>query len=46
VFGPRLIWFGILHFIAAALIIGRLLLPLGAWCIALGVAAIAAGLGQ
>jgi len=43
VFGPRLIWFGILHFIAAGLIIGRLLLPLRAWCIPLGLAVIAAG---
>lgn len=45
VFGPRFIWFGILHFIAAALVIGRLLLPLGTGCIALGLAAIAVGLG-
>ena len=44
-FGPRFIWFGILHFIAAALVIGRLLLPLGTGCIALGLAAIAVGLG-
>lgn len=43
-FGPRYVWFGILHFIAAALLIGRMLVPLGAWNLALGVAAIAAGL--
>ena len=44
VFGPRFIWFGILHFVAVALIIVRLLAPLGAWNLALGVAALAAGL--
>jgi uncharacterized membrane protein len=43
VFGPRFIWMGILHFIAAALIIGRLTLPLGAWNIVLGLGAIVAG---
>lgn len=43
VFGPRYIWFGILHFIAAALIIGRAALPLGMWNIALGVAVIVVG---
>jgi uncharacterized membrane protein len=43
VFGPRFIWFGILHFIAAALILGRLLLPLKTWCIPLGLAVILAG---
>jgi uncharacterized membrane protein len=43
VFGPRFIWFGILHFIAAALLIGRLLLPLGLWNLPLGLGAIAAG---
>jgi uncharacterized membrane protein len=43
VFGPRYIWIGILHFIAAALIVGRLALPLGAWNLALGVVAIVAG---
>jgi uncharacterized membrane protein len=43
VFGPRFVWMGILHFIAAALIIGRLALPLGAWNIALGIAAFAFG---
>ena len=44
VFGPRFIWFGILHFIAVALIAGRLLVPLGAWNLALGAGAIALGL--
>lgn len=38
-FGPRFIYFGILHFIAAALIIARLLAPLGAWNLLLGAAA-------
>ncbi len=42
-FGPRYIWFGILHFIAAALIIGRAALPLGVWNIVLGIAVIVAG---
>jgi uncharacterized membrane protein len=37
-FGPRLIWFGILHFIAVALIIVRLLRPLGPWNVALALA--------
>jgi uncharacterized membrane protein len=32
-----------LHFIAAGLIVGRLLLPLRAWCIPLGLAVIVAG---
>jgi len=40
--GPRFIWFGILHFIALALLIGRLLAPLGAWNLLLGAACIAA----
>jgi uncharacterized membrane protein len=44
VFGPRFIWFGILHFIAAALLLVRPLLGLGAWNIALGIAAVVAGL--
>lgn len=44
VFGPRFIWFGILHFIAVALILVRLLIPLGAWNLALGTVALAAGL--
>lgn len=42
-FGPRYIWFGILHFIAAALILGRAALPLGIWNIALGIAVIVVG---
>jgi uncharacterized membrane protein len=44
VFGPRFIWFGILHFIAAALLLVRPLVRLGALNLALGAAAIAAGL--
>jgi uncharacterized membrane protein len=43
VFGPRLIFFGILHFIAVALLLGRLLLPLGLWNPVLGLLAIALG---
>lgn len=43
-FGPRFIWFGILHFIAVALILVRLLIPLGGWNLALGTVALAAGL--
>jgi len=44
VFGPRWIQFGILHFIAVALILARLLLPLGLANLALGVVALAFGL--
>jgi uncharacterized membrane protein len=44
VFGPRVIWFGILHFVAAALIIVRPLVRLGTWNLALGVGIIAVGL--
>jgi uncharacterized membrane protein len=44
VFGPRFIWFGILHFIAVALVIARLSVPLGAWNLLLGAAALAFGL--
>ncbi len=44
VFGPRYVWFGILHFIAAALVLARPLVALGAWNFALGAAAIAVGL--
>lgn len=43
-FGPRYVWFGILHFIAAALLLVRPLVALGAWNFALGAAAIAVGL--
>jgi len=43
VFGPRFVWMGILHFIAAALVIGRLALPLAAWNIPLGIAVFAFG---
>lgn len=43
-FGPRFIWFGILHFIAVALILVRLVVPLGVWNLALGCAALAAWL--
>ena len=44
VFGQRFIYFGILHFVAAALLIARPLLTLKAWNIALGAACIAIGL--
>jgi uncharacterized membrane protein len=44
VFGPRFIWFGILHFIAVALLLARPLVRLGPWNLALGAAALAAGL--
>lgn len=44
VFGPRFVWFGILHFIAAALLVARPLVPLGPWNLALGAAALAFGL--
>jgi len=44
VFGPRWIQFGILHLIAVALILARLLLPLGLWNLALGVLALVLGL--
>jgi uncharacterized membrane protein len=43
-FGPTFVWFGILHFVAAALIPARLATPLGAWNIALGLGAAALGL--
>jgi uncharacterized membrane protein len=43
-FGPRFIYFGVLHFVAAALLLARPLLALGPWNLALGVAAVAAGL--
>jgi uncharacterized membrane protein len=44
-FGPRLIWFGVLHFVAAALVIARPLPALGAWNVALGAALAALGIG-
>jgi uncharacterized membrane protein len=43
-FGPRLIWFGILHFAAAALVLGRPLARLGVGCLGLGAIAVAIGL--
>jgi hypothetical protein len=44
VFGPRLIYFGILHFVAAALLIARPLLRLGAANILLGAICVFVGL--
>jgi uncharacterized membrane protein len=44
VFGPRFIWFGILHFIAAALLLARPLLRLGVWNLALGAVVLLFGL--
>ena len=44
VFGPRYIWFGILHFIAVALVLARPLVRLGAWNLMLGVIVLAFGL--
>jgi uncharacterized membrane protein len=44
VFGPRFIYFGILHFVAAALLLAKPLLQLGAWNIALGAACVVFGL--
>jgi uncharacterized membrane protein len=41
-FGPWFIYFGILHFIAAGLIIARLLAPLAAWNLLLAAAALIA----
>jgi uncharacterized membrane protein len=43
VFGPRFIYFGILHFIAAALLIARPAIRLGAWNLPLGAMVIAVG---
>jgi uncharacterized membrane protein len=43
-FGNRFIFFGILHYVAAALILVRPLVPLGRWNIALGIAALGVGL--
>jgi len=42
--GPRLIWFGILHFIAVALILARFAVPLGRANIVLGIFVLALGL--
>ena len=44
VFGPRFIWFGILHFVAAALLLVRPLVRFGAWNLTLGAAVLAVGL--
>jgi uncharacterized membrane protein len=44
VFGPRFIWFGILHFIAAALVLARPLVRIGPWNLLLGLALVAIGL--
>ncbi|MDQ3188903.1 MAG: DUF1624 domain-containing protein [Pseudomonadota bacterium] len=44
VFGPRLIYFGILHFAAASLLMARPLLRISAWNIALGAVCVLAGL--
>ncbi len=44
VLGPRFIYFGILHFVAAALLIARPLLRLGVWNVVLGAACLALGL--
>ena len=44
VFGPRLIYFGILHFAAASLLMARPLLRLSAWNIALGAVCVLVGL--
>ncbi len=43
-FGPRLIWFGILHFVAVALLLGRALASLGPLNALVGVALLALGL--
>ena len=45
VFGQRFIYFGILHFVTAALLLVRPLLRLRAWNIALGIVCVAIGLG-
>ncbi len=42
-FGPRLIWFGILHFVALALLLTRPLPALGALNLVIGTAAVALG---
>ena len=43
-FGPRWIWFGVLHFVAAALLLGRPLQRFGAWNLAFGAVLLAIGL--
>jgi uncharacterized membrane protein len=43
-FGPRFIWFGILHFVAVALLLGRPLHRLGALNVMLGCVVLAIGL--
>jgi uncharacterized membrane protein len=42
IFGPRFIWFGILHFIATALLLARPLVRVGVWNLALAAAALIA----
>jgi len=44
VFGPRYIWFGVLHFVAVALVLARPLVRLGRWNFVLAGAALALGL--
>jgi uncharacterized membrane protein len=44
VFGPRFIWFGILHFVAAALVLARPLVRLGPWNLLIGAVVLAFGL--
>jgi uncharacterized membrane protein len=44
VFGPRFIWFGILHFVAVALVLARPLVRFGPWNLLLGLGVIAFGL--
>ncbi len=44
VFGQRFIYFGILHFVAAALVLARPLLRLKAWNVVLGIVCIVIGL--
>ena len=44
IFGPRFIWFGILHFVAAALVLARPLVRLGAWNLVIGAGVLAFGL--
>jgi uncharacterized membrane protein len=43
-FGSRWIWFGVLHFVAAALLLGRPLQRLGAWNLVLGAVLLVVGL--